>query len=60
MKPTLKDRLISERDAIRKRYGSYLATEVFRKERERVGRINHILLYRYGYVSSAKTIDISK
>ena len=42
-----KEKLIQLRDDIRNRYGSYLATEVFRKESKIVGRINRILVYRY-------------
>ena len=47
----MKNKLIEARNEIRSTYGSYLATEVFRKERELVGRINRVLLYRYNYLN---------
>ena len=42
-----RERLINKREEIRKRYSSYLATDVFRDKRIILGRINRVLLYRY-------------
>ena len=50
-KEMIKDALIAEVAQLRQFYGSYLATEVFSKERARIGRINNILLYRYNYIN---------
>ena len=47
----MKNKLIEARNEIRFNLGSYLATEVFIKERELVGRINKVLLYRYNYLN---------
>lgn len=47
----MKNKLIEARNEIKNYYGNYLATEVFRKERELVGRINKVLLYRYNYLN---------
>lgn len=43
----MKKNLINEANRLMNHYGSYLATEVFRKERKRLGRIKNILFFRY-------------
>lgn len=42
----IKEKLLKRKQELQ-RYGSYLATEVFRNERKLLGRINRVLLYRY-------------
>ena len=44
----MKQKLLLARKFLKTEYGSYLATEVFRKERALLGRINRVLLFRYG------------
>jgi hypothetical protein len=44
----MKQKLLLARKFLKIKYGSYLATEVFRKERVLLGRINKVLLFRYG------------
>ena len=46
----MKNKLIEKRNEIKNKYGSYLATECFSKERILLGRINYILLYRYNFI----------